>query len=174
MTSPDPRCPRRQRQGPRAVGCSHLGGTHERSEYQEGRLFLLPLEASEGPRHPDTQGVLDPGRRLSHPKHAAPPVVEAEHGGGIIVGEAIGDYRTDLGCHLRDFDPGDEPDQVVGMGTDVAHAQRWSASHRVVSPRQSQSRVRVVSASFATLYVLHLNQSNLAQLTVLDHRWSWA
>ncbi len=118
--------------------------------------------------------VLHPSRRLRDPEAPARTVVEAQHGGAVIVDRPFRDHVADLGGDLRDFEATDEPHQVVRVRSDVAHHQGRSASHGVVAPRQPAGWVRVGLIGLVSLHVFDLDQPDLADLPILDQRASLA
>ncbi len=77
---------------------------------------------------------------------------------------------VDVGGNLVDLDAGDEPDQVVGVGADVAHHERRLAAHRVVAPRCRAIEVGATVARLAARYVFDLHELQAPEFAVGCHR----
>ena len=82
------------------------------------------------------------------------------------MGDAPRHNGTHFSSHFADFQAGDKPQQIVGVGADIAHHQRWATAHRVFFPGAAAR----AGFSPAPLYIFHLNQSDFPQLAVHHHR----
>jgi hypothetical protein len=125
------------------------------------------------PRTPDTRSR----RQFSTPAAAwvtqnepRAPLSNRSSRPGVVVDETVGHDVADLGGDLGDLEAGDEPDQVVGVGADVADHERRPAPNGVVAPGERTVGVGVALGRLAALHVLDLDQLELAELTVGDHR----
>ena len=157
--------PRGQRQGARSIGRADLGGRIQRFEVQHLRVLLRPFQGAQRAADADAQGVFHAGRRLRDPEAAARATAQAQQGARVVVGLAAGHDGADVGRHLVHLQPGDEAQQLVGVGADVAHHQRCAAARRVGFPGGAARP----GLGAAALHVFHLHQADVAQLAVGHH-----
>ncbi len=76
---------------------------------------------------------------------------------------------ADLGSDFRNFESGNEAHQIMRVRTDIAHHERWATAHWIKSPRGG--RIGLAFICLAPLNIFHLNKSDCAKLSILNHRF---
>src|SRR5262249_47554389 len=117
--------------GPLAIEPQRLAA---RVVLENGMVGDGPFERAGGAANAETVVILSADGDLRRRDGGDAAVIELGEDGEVVVERAAGDERLEPAAEPRGMAAGDEPDEFVSMGADVAAAARSAGLGRVDAP----------------------------------------
>ena len=136
---------------------------------EQVRILLAPRDRSLAAVHPDADVVLVADLDLRGDEQAAHAALEPQQHRGVVVEQAPGHDRRDVGRDVRDVPARDRGGEVLGVRADVPHRPCDARARRVGAPLGLLVAARLEAGREPPLAVLHDDLAQLAELAVRDH-----